>query len=160
LSIGVGSLGLRRMIDLEGPSAAAALGVIANCTAGALFTAMPLVHPAVKQVAAGAANTFAPDLGAVWLGLDLAWYDYVGMGTIPFAWAMRHHPRFRWRFGASGLAIGVDLLASNLAVSPTPPSAAGLVDLGPLVGLWYLAASLQTWRSLGWARKRLHPEAA
>jgi len=42
----------------------------------------------------------------------------------------------------------------NLATFPTPPAEAHLVDLGPAVGLWYLAVSIQMWRSLGWAKER------
>jgi len=154
LSIGVGSLGLRKLIDLHDESVSASLGAIANYTAGALFTAMALVQLAVKQIGAEAAITLQPDLEGVWLGLDVAWDLYIGVGTILFAWAVKSHPRFGWWFAGPGLAVGVGLLVMNLAVFPTPPSAAGLIDLGPLVGLWYLAATLQAWRSLDWARER------
>ncbi|MGA9533444.1 MAG: hypothetical protein WBR18_12070 [Anaerolineales bacterium] len=158
LSIGVGSLGLRQLIDLHGPSVSASLGAISNYTAGALFTAMALVQLAVKQIGADMAITLQPDLEGVWLGLDVAWDLYIGVGTILFAWAVKSHPRFGWWFAGPGLAVGVGLLVTNLAVFPTPPSAAGLIDLGPLVGLWYLAATIQAWRSVDWARKRLATE--
>jgi hypothetical protein len=42
-----------------------------------------------------------------------------------------------------------------LAAMLGPPANAGLVDIGPLVGLWFLAATVQAWRSLGWARLRV-----
>jgi hypothetical protein len=32
---------------------------------------------------------------------------------------------------------------------------AGLVDAGPLVGVWYLAVTIQVLRSLGWLRREL-----
>jgi hypothetical protein len=38
-----------------------------------------------------------------------------------------------------GLLIGGLLFIFNVATFPKPPADAGLVDLGPLVGLWYLA---------------------
>jgi hypothetical protein len=37
-----------------------------------------------------------------------------------------------------GLLVGGLLLIFNMATFPTPPENAGLVDVGPLVGLWYL----------------------
>lgn len=155
LSIGVGSLGLRVLIDMNGPSVAAALGAIGNYTAGALFTAMALVQLAVKQVGVETGISLAPDLEAVWLGLDVAWDVYIGVGTLLFAWAVKGHPRFGWWFAGPGFLLGLGLIAMNLVPFPTPPSAAGLIDLGPFVGLWYLAATVQAWRSLDWARRRI-----
>lgn len=155
LSIGVGSFGLMKLITLKQGSVSASLGAISNFAAGALFTAMALVQLAVKQVTAEAGLTFSAQLEAVWLGLDVAWDVYIGVGTVFFGWAMLGHPRFRWFFGVPGMLIGSLLLIFNLLPFPTPPSSAGLIDLGPLVGLWYLAATIQTWRSLGWARDQL-----
>jgi hypothetical protein len=68
-AIGVGSLGLYRLIRLHAPSVMAALGAIHNVVAGALFTAMALVQLAVR---ARPAEGAAP-LTGVWLGLDVAW---------------------------------------------------------------------------------------
>jgi len=152
LSIGVGSFGLMKFITLRQGSVPAVLGAISNFTAGALFTAMALVQLAVKQVVNSAGGTLDAQLEAVWLGLDVAWDVYIGIGTIFFGWAMLRHPRFRWFFGAPGLLLGSFLLFFNLVTFPTPPSSAGLIDLGPFVGLWYLATTIQTWRSLKWAR--------
>lgn len=155
LSIGVGSLGLMKLLTLKRGSVPAVLGAISNFTAGAMFTAMALVQLAVKQVASETGVTFSAQLEAVWLGLDVAWDVYIGVGTIFFGWAMLTHPRFRWFFGVPGLFLGSFLLILNLFPFPTPPSSAGLIDLGPFVGLWYLAATIQTWRSLDWARALL-----
>lgn len=155
LSIGIGSLGLMKLLTLERGSVPAVLGAISNFTAGALFTAMALTQLAVKQVSIESGITFGPELEAVWLGLDVAWDVYIAAGTIFFGWAMFTHTRFRWYFAVPGLLIGVLLLVLNLIPFPTPPSSAGLVDLGPLVGLWYLAATIQTWRSLVWAKDQI-----
>jgi hypothetical protein len=155
LSIGVGSLGLMKLITVERGSVLAVLGAISNFTAGALFTSMALIQLAVNQVSLESGITLGPELEAVWLGLDVAWDVYIAAGTIFFAWAMVSHPRFRWFFGVPGLLLGVFLLILNLAPFPTPPVSAGSIDLGPFVGLWYLAATIQTWRSLDWARTRL-----
>jgi hypothetical protein len=151
-AIGIGSLGLRHLIELHRRSAAAGLGAFANLLAGALFTAMALIQLAVRHGAARGAG--APGLVGVWLGLDVAWDVYIGLGTVFFAWSMVGHPRFGWRFAAPGFLLGTLVLVLNLATFPTPPAEAGSVDVGPLVGLWYLAATVQAWRSLGWARRQ------
>lgn len=154
-AIGVGSIGLYRLIRLHAPSVTAALGAVHNVVAGALFTAMALVQLAVRaRPPGGAANLFG-----VWLGLDVAWDVYVGLGTLAFGWAMRRHPRFGWSFAAPGLALGLLVIVLNLIPFPVPPAEAGSFDIGPLVGLWYLASTIQAWRSLPWARERCRPAA-
>jgi hypothetical protein len=48
------------------------------------------------------------------------------------------------------MLLAVLLLGFNLATFPEPPGESNLVDLGPFVGLWYLAVTIQLWRSLAW----------
>ena len=155
-AIGIGSFGFYRLVNLNGPSVAASLGAVANFMAGGLFTAMSLVQLAVKYSSLD--NAAQEQFVVIWLGLDVAWDVYIGLGTILFAWAALKHPRFRWPFAIPGFAFGVILLALNLYTFPQPPSEAGWVDIGPFVGLWYLATTIQAWRSLGWARKQLQTE--
>jgi hypothetical protein len=138
-AIGVGCVGLWRLVQLHRPSVAAGAAAGLNGLAGALFTAMALVQMAVGHVTGG--HTDRP-LEAVWLGLDVAWDTYIGAGTALFGISMLRHPRFGRLFGASGIALGVGLLILNLYTFPAPPASAGLVDLGPFVGLWYLTVSV------------------
>jgi hypothetical protein len=58
-------------------------------------------------------------------------------------------------FTATGLVIAVVLFALNMYAFPNPPDTRGLIDAGPLVGAWYLAVSIQTLRSIPWARSVL-----
>ncbi len=149
-AIGVASLGLREILLLGKESVSAHLAAVFNFAAGALFTAMILVQLAVRMGQGEWAQ-----LVAVWLGVDVAWDVYIALGTLLFAVAMERHPRFgRW-FAWPGLVLSVALLALNFYTFPIPPAEAGLIDLGPAVGLWYLAVTLQTWRSLPWARQRV-----
>lgn len=152
-AIGIGSLGLRQLIELHRRSVTATLGAIHNVVAGALFTAMALVQVAVRSYRVEAA--MSPRLVGVWLGLDVAWDVYIGLGTLFFAWAMWRQPRFGWGFAVSGLALALAELLLNLYTFPIPPAEAGLFDIGPFVGLWYLAATVQMWRSLDWARQQV-----
>jgi len=150
-AIGIGSVGLYYLVRLHGSSVSAALGAIHNVLAGCLFTAMALVQLAVRAQAPKGAH----DLVGVWLGLDVAWDVYIGLGTLTFGWAVRRHPRFGWVFAVPGLSLGLLVIVLNLVPFPTPPAEAGSFDIGPFVGLWYLAAAIQAWRSLPWVRQQL-----
>jgi len=57
------------------------------------------------------------------------------LGTVFFSVAMLRHPRLGRAFGIPWFVIGVVLLVLNFSTFPTPPTEAGSVDLGPLVGL-------------------------
>jgi hypothetical protein len=151
--LGIASLGLCKLLQVERRLIGAQLGAVLNIAAGALVTSMLLVQIAAGMRASG--EKVPRDLVSVWLGLDVAWDVYVGLGTAFFAWAMLRHARFGVVFGASGLVVAVVLLALNLYTFPEPPGEAGLFDAGPFVGLWYLAVSIRAWRSLGWAARAL-----
>ena len=145
--LGIASLGLREMLRFDRPTIAADLGAVFNLLAGALLTAMLFVQ-------LSAPDDRARELEPVWAGLDLAWDVYLALGTFAFALAAWRHVRFGRIVGASGATIAIALLALNLLTAPTPPAYAGLIDLGPAVGLWYFVVTLIALRSLGWARTR------
>ncbi len=149
-ALGVACYGLRQLLDWERPTLSSGLGLVLNALAGAMFTAMGLVQLAIVFSLGG--DKVSPQFNAIWLGLDVVWDAYVGFGTICFALAMLRHPRFGRIFAVFGIAIGAGLLTLHLFTFPTPPQNAGLVDLGPALGLWYLIVTIQMWRSLSWAR--------
>ncbi len=151
--LGIASLGLCKLLQIDRRSMSAQLGAVFNIAAGALVTSMLLVQIATGMRVGG--EKTPRDLVTVWLGLDVAWDVYVGLGTALFAWAMLRHRRFGKWFGIPGLVVAAVLLALNLYTFPQPPGEAGLFDAGPVVGIWYLAVSIQAWRSLGWARRAL-----
>jgi hypothetical protein len=145
--ITLASLGLYHAVAAPVAPRLALVATIANVVAAAQLTAMLLVQLAVRDVAP------SPDRAcvAIWLGLDVAWDLYIGVGTLAFAWSMLRHPRFRLWLAVPGIAIAAVLLVLNVATFPTPPADAGLFDAGPLVGLWYFAVSIQVAR-LAWGR--------
>jgi len=149
-ALAVACFGLRRLPDWETPQVSSALGALLNALAGALFSAMALVQMAVGYSAGG--EKVGAQMTAIWLGLDVAWDAYIGLGTLCFALAMLHHPRFGRAFAFSGMVIAAGLLALNFYTFPAPPKSAGLVDLGPAIGIWYLVVTIQMWRCLHWAR--------
>jgi hypothetical protein len=150
-ALGAASFGLRRLLDWETPLVSSSLGAWLNALAGALFSAMALVQMAVGYSAGR--EKVPTQISAIWLGLDVAWDAYIGLGTICFALAMLRHPCFGRVFAFSGLVVAAGLLALNFFTFPTPPASAGLFDLGPAIGLWYLLVTIQMWRSVSWARQ-------
>lgn len=147
--LAVGSWGLREFINLERHRPAADVAVIFNALAGALLTAMLLV-----QLATGIRSGDRPgsDAVSIWLGLDVAWDVYVGLGTLLFASCALRHQRLGFLVGGAGILIAIALLGLNLYTFPTPPADAGLVDLGPAVGLWYLVVTVMVLTSQRWTR--------
>ncbi len=141
--------------------------MVANIIAGVLITSMLLiqlgVNATMETILTEAEGTGMTDVArSIWLavdqvqlGLDVAWDVYLSLGTIMIAWNLKDHPRFGSFYGWLGICIASSLLVLNLATFPTPPSQAGLIDLGPVLGLWSLAMSIQVVRSLKWADQML-----
>jgi hypothetical protein len=152
-ALAVACFGLKGLLDLERPMVSSALGLLLNALGGVLFSAMALVQLAVGSL--HSSEKVSASLNGIWLGMDKAWDAYIGLGTICFAVAMLRHPRFGRVFAFSGLAIGVSLLVLNFYTFPMPPASAGLIDPGPVIGLWYLVVTIQMWRSLSWAMRRM-----
>ncbi len=155
------SYGLYRLLSLNRNSVSLQIAAVSNIIAGALVTAMLLVQLAVRAGGrAGVDNLLWTKFRRVDLGLDVAWDVYGVLGTFLFAWNMLQHPRLGRIFGGIGLVLAGGLGVLNLATFPTPPANAGLIDLGPLVALWYVAVSVQMLRSRRWAETRVGvPEA-
>jgi hypothetical protein len=72
---------------------------------------------------------------------------------------MWRHPRFGRVLAVSGGGIAVALALVNLAAFPEPPGQAGLVDLGPVIGLWYLIVTVRLAGSGRWAAAHEMPTA-
>lgn len=132
--ITVSSIGLYHVLGGATGSRMALIAAVANVIAAGQLLAMIMVQASVF------ATVDQPDaaLKAVWWGLDVAWDLYIGTGTILFALCMFGRRGLGAWFAVPGLLIGGIFLIFNIATFPKPPDIAGLVDVGPLVGLWYL----------------------
>jgi xanthosine utilization system XapX-like protein len=167
LLLGTASIGLYQMLAVNRKTISAQLGAVFNVVAGAAFNMMILAQLAVNQTMAkyladASDESTKETLKRIWrvvdkvqAGLDVSWDFYICAGTFLFAINMIKHPRFGFVFGASGMAIAVLLMIFNIYTFPINPGQEGLVDLGPAVGLWYLAVVIQTFRSLRWVRGTL-----
>jgi hypothetical protein len=134
-----GSIALYHISTRAGPRPITLLAAAANGLAGALFVAMALVQVAIKSVT----SSVSPEMQSIYWGLDVAWDLYVGAGTVGFSLAFFKDPWFKGWFAVPGLLIASTLLVFNVTTFPAPPGSAGLIDVGPLVGLWYLAATVR-----------------
>jgi hypothetical protein len=132
--ITVSSIGLYHVLGGTAGSRMTLIAAVANVIAAGQLLAMLLIQMSVYSMVQ------QPDaaLKAVWWGLDVAWDLYVGTGTILFALCMFGRRGLGAGLAVPGLLIGSLLLIFNIATFPKPPDTAGLVDFGPLVGLWYL----------------------
>jgi hypothetical protein len=137
--ITVSSIGLYHVLGGAAGPRLGLIAAVANVTAAALLFAMLMIQISVKAVVPQPEAA----LKAIWWGLDVAWDLYIGTGTILFALCMFGRRGLGAWLGVPGVVIGGLLLIFNIATFPTPPANAGLVDAGPLVGLWYLAVYLR-----------------
>jgi hypothetical protein len=132
--ITVSSIGLYYILGGSTGPRMALIAVVANAIGAAQLLAMIMVQASVRAVV----DQPEVPLRAVWWGLDVAWDLYIGTGTILFALCMFGRRGLGAWFAIPGLLLGALLLTFNIATFPKPPDTAGLVDFGPLLGLWYL----------------------
>jgi hypothetical protein len=85
----------------------------------------------------------------VQLGLDVSFDIFFLTGIVLLGFAMARDPSYGAVFGLSGAAAAAATLVLNVVRFPVPPEP----DLGPLVGLWALVASI---RLLALARRFPH----
>jgi hypothetical protein len=154
----------RRTVSLD-------LGLMANVAAGVTVTVMLFAQLGLKrwfELQFGTGSTDSSDrllqaafeaANGIQLGLDVAWDLFLALGTILLARNMWHHPRFGRLLAVSGSVIAVALAVANLAVFPEPPGQAGSIDLGPVIGLWYLIVTIRLAGSGRWAAAHELPDA-
>ena len=163
VSLSIAAIGGYHFIALHRKTVTLQIGAAANLIAGVLVICMLFIQLAVNNtmelILSKADATGMTDVArSIWsavdqvqLGVDVAWDVYISIGTLLIAWNLRNHPRFGPLFGWPGVVLAFSLLVLNLVTFPTPPSQAGLIDLGPALGLWSLAMAIQLIRSLKWA---------
>lgn len=79
----------------------------------------------------------------VQLGIDVSFDIFYCLGVILVSVAMYSYRDFGRIIGVFGVLSAVALLSMNLAAFPEVPSESGLVDLGPITAVWWLAVIVQ-----------------
>lgn len=163
------STGLYNVLRLHRRTVTLDLGLIANVVAGATVTLTQLAQLGLRrwfedEFGKGSTDSAERALHAAYeaangiqLGLDVAFDVFLGLGTALLATNMWQHPRFGRLLGVSGVAIAVALVVLNLVAFPEPPAEAGSIDLGPLVGTWYLVVTGRLAMSARWAAEHATP---
>ena len=149
----VAIIGISRLLDSLVPELGAPnvrLARIFLATAFVLFTVMVVVQRMIvlqfRDMGAAAPDAATAHtlqvvrsgVNLVQLGLDVAFDVFYCVGLMLFAIAIARHPAFGGVVGALGVTCGAALLALNLIAFPYTPRDAGLVDLGPVTGLWWM----------------------
>lgn len=154
--LSLASVGLYYFVTLHSKRITAQIAVVANMVASAMFLQMLLVQLAIK---ASRPESFNSDAKWIWntfqhihYGLDVAWDVSIFLGTFMFAWSAYRHPKLGKVFSFSGILIAWAMILINLATFPNPPASSGLIDLGPLVGLWYMAVTIKILLSWKWVK--------
>lgn len=154
------SAGLYHFIVLNKKSVAAVSALISNIIAGVLITTMLLVQVAIRSSRPDEINGnfiwIWKSINQVHLGIDVAWDVYIFFGTLFFAISMFSHPKLGKIISITGIIISLLLIILNAISFPVPPAEAGLIDLGPLVGLWYLVVTFMIIFNLKWVDEQLN----
>lgn len=74
----------------------------------------------------------------VQLGIDVCFDVFYCLGMILISIVMYHHKDFGRIIAVSGTVIAAALLTLNLIAFPHPPAGSGLIDLGPVSGIWWI----------------------
>ncbi len=74
-------------------------------------------------------------------GLDVAWDLFIGTSLIFLFSAIKGHNRFKLIWAIPSAILGSILIVLNVLTFPWPPNTKGLIDIGPLIGLYIIAIS-------------------
>lgn len=161
--LGLASTGLYFFISLHKKNISSSIAFISNIIAGVLITTMLLIQMAIrssKPESLDISNEWIwKSINQVHLGLDVAWDVYISLGTFLFAISIFNHPKCGKVLSVIGIIISILLISFNAISFPKPPSNAGLIDMGPFIGLWYLALTIIMISSLKWVDEKIKQEA-
>ena len=133
-------------------------GVIVNMMAVVQNTQFTVIPRQIREASDEASKEVLTHVlwgvNVVQSGLDVSWDVFVTTGTAMLAIALARHPRFGLLYAIPGVVVGFGALVFNLYTFPTAPAAAGLFDLGPAVGLWYVVVLIR----LAFLIRGLHDE--
>ncbi len=141
------SYALCSFVAAERDGAANRLGLIFAIAGFSTLLAMLVVQLAVgtgigeftRDLDDQAARALCRGLRLVDLGLDVAWDLLMGIALVLWGVAIRKRSGLGPGWGLPLVVLGLGLIGLNAATFPWPPGDHGLVDLGPVAGLFMLA---------------------
>jgi hypothetical protein len=135
------------------------VGSVFLIVAFALFNLMLVVQQTVRLVfrqfrleakdpaALAALDVVFKGTNLIQLGIHVSFDVFYCLGIIALSLVMYRERDFGRLLGGFGVISAAGLLVFNLATFPYPPAQSGLVDLGPLTGLWWLLVIVQIKRT-------------
>jgi hypothetical protein len=100
------------------------------------------IREAATDTAKAALREILSGVFTVQLGLCFVWDLFIGLATILFSIALLSYGIVGRIIAVLGLLIAAAFLSFKLYTFPVPPADAGLFDLGPGMGSWFLAFSI------------------
>jgi hypothetical protein len=157
--LGISAVGLYYFLALNKKTVSLQIAVISQIISGVLVTTMLLVQSALilsrPEFIDPSSEWAWSSLNHVQLGIDVSWDVFIFLGSILFAINMYAHPKFGKVFSLTGIIISILLICFNLITFPTPPAEAGSFDLGPILGLWGLAVTINILVKYKWIDTKL-----
>jgi uncharacterized membrane protein len=157
--LGISSVGLYHFLRLHQNSVSLNIAVVSNIIAGVFVTTMILVQLAIQSALPEGLDSSEKWIwnmvNQVQLGLDVVWDVFIFLGTLLFAICAWGHPKLGKIVSIAGIIIAVSLIVLNAYTFPVPPAESELIDLGPLVGIWYLAVTIIIIARLSWVKEKI-----
>ena len=145
------SYGIHSALAAEKESIANQLGFVFAVAAFAVLLGMLFAQLAVaagiREMTKGldeqTATALRRGLRLIDLGLDVAW-DFL-MGTAMVFWGVAMRPRraFGAWWGMPLVVLGIAVIVLNAATFPWPPGSHGLVDIGPVIALFFVGIAVR-----------------
>lgn len=154
--LGISFLGLFHQIATHRDGPALRFGVAFGLMAGVAVTTMLVIQvgnnmfletqlaAAESEAIKEAARLVHRSVNRVQMLVDVVWDVFICGAGMFIGWAMLRHPVFGRIFGWTGIVASALLLYLNLDTFPMPPAAAGSVDLGPLVAIWFFIVFIRS----------------
>ena len=90
-----------------------------------------------------AATALRRGLRLIDLGLDVAWDFLMGAAMVFWGVAMRSRRAFGGWWGIPLVVLGIAVIVLNAATFPWPPGSHGLVDIGPVIALFFVGIAVR-----------------
>ena len=143
------SYGLYSFVAADGESTANRLAFVFAVAAFTMVLGMIVVQLAVgagigditKNLDEHTTTALRRGLRMIDLGLDVAWDMLIGTTLILSGIAIRGRTGLGLGWAIPSVLLGVALIVLNAATFPWPPGDRGLIDIGPLVGVFVMALS-------------------
>lgn len=155
----MGVLGIDEFLRPSAPVFARRVGTTFLIVAFALFNLMLVVQMMVRlqfrefrsetadPAVLSTLDTVFKGTNLVQQGIDVSFDVFYCLGVVILSSVLYRHRDFGRLIGAFGVLSASGLLILNLGTFPHPPAESGLVDLGPLTGLWWVLVIIQLSRN-------------